>query len=504
MPTPYLNYVPWLLCAVPLVYVIASRPRGKLPPGPKPLPILGNIFNVPADAAWKVFQQWGQKYGDLIYLETLGKKMVVLNSAAAAFELLDKRSSIYSYRPKFTMANEVIGWKFSLTSMDYSEKSKKQRKYLQSYFQKGRLQDYYGIQIKEVHQLLNDFLNDPKAYRGHIRRMAAGITMMVAYGHKVESEDDEFLAIADKGVATIEAAGAIGAHIVDFVPWLRYIPDWFPGASIKNVPPGTRENLQTFISVPYERVKQRMIEGTATPCYVTKLIEETKGSDDEGVRGTAALVYSGGLDTTLSSMMTAFTMIVAHPLVQARIQAEMDLVIGRDRLPDFSDKPRLPYLQCVILEVLRWGAATPVGTPHRVSQDDEYNGYLIPADSTIMANQWAMLHDERVYPEPSTFNPDRFLNGEGRTPQNDPRDVAFGFGRRICPGKDFAENSLWITVASIFYAFKISPAVDDKGVPITIDLEYREHGVRHPKPFECDILPRNETSVDLIHAAFEA
>ena len=89
--------------------------------------------------------------------------------------------------------------------------------------------------------------------------MAAGVTMMITYGHKVKSKDDEFIAIADKGVATIEAAGAVGAHIVDFVPWLRFIPDWFPGAGIKRLPPGTRENLQAFLHVPFDGVKKRMV-----------------------------------------------------------------------------------------------------------------------------------------------------------------------------------------------------------------------------------------------------
>ncbi len=126
MATPYLAYLPWLICALPIVYAISSRPKGKLPPGPKRLPVLGNIFDIPTDEAWKVFQKWGEQYGtyrinvamapcllsslcagDVIYLETLGKKMIVLNSAAAAFELLNKRNSIYSYRPKLTMVNEV-------------------------------------------------------------------------------------------------------------------------------------------------------------------------------------------------------------------------------------------------------------------------------------------------------------------------------------------------------------------------------------------------------------
>jgi hypothetical protein len=226
--------------------------------------------------------------------------------------------------------------------------------------------------------------------------------------------------------------------------------------------------------------------------------------------------------------MTAFTMLVANPIIQARVQAELDLVVGKDRLPDFSDRPRLPYLQCVITETLRWGAATPVGVPHRTSQDDTYRGFFIPANTTILANQWcvacwrcrcrfaladqeacfrAMLHDERVYPDPGRFNPDRFLAGEGRTPQNDPREVAFGFGRRyvlfcasispvlllllavltrrhpalvyrICPGMDLAENTLWIAIASIFYAFRISSDLDAEGKPVPIDLEYKENSVR--------------------------
>ncbi|KAI0088547.1 cytochrome P450 [Irpex rosettiformis] len=506
------SYIPHLptplavaLCALPVVYAYtSSRQKKALPPGPKPLPLIGNVLDVPREAAWKVFKEWGHQYGDMIFLHTLGKPMLIVNSADIAFDLLDKRSGLYSFRPQFAMANEVIGWKFSLTSMDYSEKSKRQRKYMASYFAKARLPDYYPVQVREAHQMLNEILDDPNDYRNAIRRNAAGVTMMITYGHRVKSKDDEFIAIADKGVATIEAAGAVGAHIVDFVPWLRFIPDWFPGAGIKRLPPGTRENLQAFLHVPFDQVKKRMAAGTAIPCYTTKLLEQTKGQDDEGVLGTAALVYSGGMDTTMSAIFTAFTLIVANPLIQARIQAELDLVVGKDRLPDFSDRPRLPYLQCVISEALRWGASTPVGVPHRTSQDDVYRGYLIPKDTTILANQYAMLHDERVYPDPARFNPDRFLEGEGRTPQQDPRDIAFGFGRRICPGKDIAENTMWITIACMFYAFKITSELDKEGNPLPVDLEYEEFSVRHPKPFKAIIKPRHDTTVDLIRAGNEA
>ncbi|KAJ7110785.1 cytochrome P450 [Mycena crocata] len=474
-----------------------NRRSFPLPPGPKPLPFVGNVYDVPRTASWQVFQQWGKRYGDIIYFHTFGNPVIVLNSAAVAHDLLDKRSAIYSYRPQFPMANEVIGWKFSLTSMDYGEKSKRQRRYLQLYFQKHRMPDYYPIQLKEVHRLLNDLVDEPEAYRNHIKRMAASITMRLAYGHEVKTIEDPFIKIAEKGANTINAVGVIGTHIVDLIPWLRFIPDWCPGAGIKKLPPGTCEDLQTFLHTPFEQVKKQMAEGTAVTSYTTTLLEETEGKDDEGVLGTAALIYSGGLDTTLSALMTAFTMMVAIPDIQSRAQAEMDSVIGMDRLPNFADCEHMPYMRCIISEAFRWGATTPVGVPHRLSEDDLYNGYYLPAGSMVFANQ-AMLNDPLAYPNPSEFNPDRFLRSEGCTPQPDPRSIAFGFGRRICPGLNIAENTIWVVLASLFYAFRVSPALDSMGREIPISQEFIEGTVRHPKAFRCTIEPRRSNSVALI------
>ncbi|KAH7887275.1 cytochrome P450 [Phlebopus sp. FC_14] len=470
----------------------SNRKNLPFPPGPKPLPIVGNIYDVPSHASWKTFKDWGAKYGDIIYFHTFGRPVIVLNSAEVAHELLNKRSAIYSYRPQFAMVNEVIGWKFSLTSMDYGEKSKRQRRYMQSYFQKNRLSAGYGMQLKEAYTLLNDLIRDPDEWKKHLQRMAVSVSMMVAYGHQVKTLDDPFIGLAEKGVATIAAGGVVGVHIVDLIPWLRYIPDWLPGGSLKRVPPGTRENLQNFLHIPFNQVKKQMAEGTAVPCYVTSLLEETRGEDEEGVLGTAALIYSGGFDTTMSTLETAFSMLVVNPIIQARAQAEMDLVVGKDRFPVFADRDQMPYMRCIISEAIRWGVA------HRLSEDDYFNGYYLPANSTVIANQWAMLHDSRVYPEPERFDPDRFLDGEGRTPQQDPRDIAFGFGRRICPGKDTAENLVWSTITSIFYAFKVAPARDANGDQVPVDLEYIERTVRHLKPFKCTFTPRRANTVSLI------
>ena len=120
--------------------------------------------------------------------------------------------------------------------------------------------------------------------------------------------------------------------------------------------------------------------------------------------------------------------------------------------------------------------------PHRLVADDEYMGYHFPAGTLVIGNVWyaytvlstinnerwifrAMFHDERRYPEPDRFDPGRFLNEDGTLNMSaaDPAEAAFGFGRRICPGRHLAMASVWITAASILATFNIEKAVDEAG-----------------------------------------
>lgn len=123
------------------------------------------------------------------------------------------------------------------------------------------------------------------------------------------------------------------------------------------------------------------------------------------------------------------------------------------------------------------------GLPHLVTEEDAYNGYRIPANSIVVSNIWfvvcsnclavyltfeqfrAMLHDENVYPNPSAFDPERFLSSDGQLDPTvpDPALALFGFGRRICPGRYMGLASIWITIASLLAAFDIEKAVDIDG-----------------------------------------
>lgn len=123
---------------------------------------------------------------------------------------------------------------------------------------------------------------------------------------------------------------------------------------------------------------------------------------------------------------------ITHPEVMKKAQAEIDSVVGSDRLPTFSDRYSLPYLDCVMTEVLRMGVAVPLGLPHRLMEDDVYRGMFIPKGTLVFANVWNILRDEALYPEPFEFKPERYLveADELTVRRRDPRQYVFGYGRR--------------------------------------------------------------------------
>ena len=168
---------------------------------------------------------------------------------------------------------------------------------------------------------------------------------------------------------------------------------------------------------------------------------------------------------------------IAFPEVQRKAQAEIDAIVGRDRLPAFTDAPRLPYVQAIIRETLRYRPSVPFLIPHSATKEDWYEGMYIPKGTICMANAWHCNRDQEVFGEDADeFRPERHLdeNGEllpGPSETNQAGHVTFGFGRRICVGKDLAIESLFIDTVRILWATKLECSRDENGMDIPVDME---------------------------------
>ncbi|KAF8965868.1 cytochrome P450 [Flammula alnicola] len=519
-------------------YLIYQRTySGRIyPPGPKGWPIIGNLFDIPKALAYKTYAQWSKELGsDILYLNAAGTPIVVLNSIEAANDLFEKRSSIYSnrdffLRPHLTMASELLEGTRFIALMPYGEAWREARRLMQKHISPSDQAIYQTREVEFVRKfLLPNLLDTPQNFSEHIRNAVGASIISLAYGLPIRRLNDPWIQLAEEGMATITSGVVPGKYFVDAIPAMKYIPEWFPGATFQKEAREGRQRMRHFFNAPFQAAKQAISQGVAKSSFVSESLEAT-GSDRDSQRkqlvieNIGGMYIAGGTDSTVAGLSSFLLAMVCNPEIQYKAQKEIEKVVGTSRLPAFHDKPRMPYLAAVLKEVLRlvpfhsrdvnnqaymfkrWQPIVPQGNAHTSTQDDIYRGYYIPKGTIVIANAWAMLNDEKIYSNPSLFNPERFLrNGELDFDVPDPDEVAsFGFGRRICPGGHIGLSSFWITAASILACFNISKAVDEHGNEIHPKVEYSgKTVVAHPEPFQCTFTPRSKEAEALIHAEFD-
>ncbi|KAF9495887.1 cytochrome P450 [Pleurotus eryngii] len=494
------------LIAFALALALAGLKRWRsnglpLPPGPRGYPIIGNLLDMPSEHQWVKYHEWSKKYNsDVIYLNVLGSPIVVLNSYKAANDLLGVRSTLYSDRPMSTMLNELLGWKTLTSFLPYGHAWRARRRAFWQEFNPEHSTNHRPKQLWYSRDLLRRLLEDPKRFLHHINYTLSATIIAISYGVDVQREDDPNVERANKALVNLKEAAISGSFMVDMLPFLKYIPTWMPGAGFKAYAERMRPLTMDMREAPYEQGCSRLREGKGEPSILSRGLgghSIDSHPDAELIKDVTWVAYSGGAETSPLAISTFLAAMLLYPDVQKKGQKELDTYIGA-RLPVFEDLPHLPYIRAIMLEVLRWQSVLPLGAPHRLTMDDEYKGYSIPKGSTIFVNVWALLRDEEVYPDPDIFNPERFLKDGEIDPKTLDPIPNFGFGRRICPGRFFAMDSISISIASILSCFDIAKARDARGRDIEQDIQWEGGFTRHIIPFECAITPRSAEAAKLI------
>ncbi|KAG2040012.1 cytochrome P450 [Suillus americanus] len=442
----------------------------------------------------------GKKYGNIAHIEVMGQHIMVVNSIKTAMDILDKKSTLYSDRPILPVGGELVGWKHIMALLPDGDLFRRHRRNLHRVIgTRAAVGIYSQIEEVETRRFLKRVLTNPGQLRAHVRHTAGAIILRISHGYDVAENGDPFVDLADRATDIFSLSTAPSAFVADFIPFLVKVPEWFPGAGFKRLAREWHETVEEMISEPYKFVKDQMAAGIASQSFTSKLLgDRTLSAEDEhAVKWSAGSLYSGGADTTVSSIYSFFLAMTLFRDVQKKAQAEIDAVVGPDRLPSFADRDSLPYTEALAKEVLRWNVVVPTGIPHRVIKDDIHDEYFIPKGSLIIPNIWFMLNDPQTYANPLQFNPERFLSNDGKKPETDPRTICFGFGRRICPGLHLAEASVWMSTAMSLAVFDISKVVEN-GIEITPEVDPSSGTISHPKPFKCSIRPRSAKAVALI------
>ncbi|KZP13862.1 cytochrome P450, partial [Athelia psychrophila] len=285
------------------------------------------------------------------------------------------------------------------------------------------------------------------------------------------------------------------------------VPAWFPGAGFKRKAKEWKPYADEVLEAPFKALKDEIAISVAKPSFAQRCIQnmdpDIDTTDQERViKNTAAAMYGAGADTSVSFLATFVLAMIQYPAVQRRAQAELDSVLGPDRLPTFDDMPALPYLSAITKECHRWEVVVPVSIPHMLTEDDEYKGMFVPSGTVVIPNSWAILNDPLAYPDPSVFNPERLpKDGKIDPDVQDPQLAVFGYGRRICPGRRIANAFTWLCAGSIPASFNGEKPVTRDGMPIETKVKHCSSLVRHPEAFDCVLTPRSENTRDMIGSA---
>ncbi|KAF5019281.1 hypothetical protein F66182_8718 [Fusarium sp. NRRL 66182] len=478
-------------------YLAGLRPKN-FPPGPPTVPFLAH-----SGIRWT---EWKKSYGDVLGLKLAGRNVVILNSWRGVREyvlivpvtdktdnisLMDKRGAVYSSRlPGHIIDVASGGPGFHLLLSPYGNAWRKQRKVLQGLLSITAVDKALPVQSAEASSNLYLLLKEPKDWYNHIRRYSTAVILATVYaqrGLRFEARRvRDLYDVQDRFSFLLERTHPP----VDDFPILKYLPEFL--APWKKEAREIRRDQKALFEELYYETKAKM-EEQEMDCFMAKMIKdfEKNGLEEAIMAQIGGIFMEAGSDTTAGTLLAWVVAMAKYPEVQKKAQKELDAVCGSSRSPTPEDISELHYVRACVTETLRWRPIAPGGIPHATTEDDTYNGHFIPKDTVVIANIWAIHHDEEIYDRPEEFIPERFLNNKyGTREEPTPEDAehrrqvyTFGGGRRVCPGQHLAVNSLIINTAKMLWAFDIVP--EDPNIDVNVETAFTEGAAI--APYNCPI-----------------
>ncbi|KAK1074070.1 hypothetical protein LTR74_001317 [Friedmanniomyces endolithicus] len=493
-----------------VVYVLQPKqtqlPKGtQLPSGPPGKPLVGNLLDIPPKHSWFQFLEWSKKYGPLYSLNLAGQKHVVISTEDIANDLLRERGNLYSSRMNLPMATELLSRNLRPLLLPYGDTWRNGRKLMHNLANVSVATTYEPMQEEESIRAIRDLLRAPEKYETWFERYSAGLILRLAYSKPVVTGEEPFVRDVLAVVHTVERVAGPGAYLVDTFPILMYLPYWLApfkreGARLHNA------EITLFRNLLDEGVKVGQAQpGAENFCTTWHQNREAYDLSNDHVAYVIATLFEAGAGTTASAMASFMLAMTLHPAEFTKLQQEIDKVVGADRVPSFSDMAQLPRVRAVVKEVLRWRPVTAGGLPHMLVKDDTYEmpdgrSVFLEAGTACHPVQWSIHREAKLYPEPDEFRPERWLEPGWPTYRepltkfpNLQNYSAFGFGRRICPGLNIAERSLYILVSRVAWSCEISYQKTAAGYDIVPpSYDYVSGFNVQPKPFPFALKPRQQ------------
>ncbi|XP_040848356.1 cytochrome P450 2C5-like isoform X1 [Ochotona curzoniae] len=445
--------------------------RQKLPPGPTPLPIIGNILQMDFKDISKSLTNLSKAYGPVFTLYFGTKPTVILHGYEAVKEALVERGDEFAGRgsiPIFEKFTKRLGiamsngktWKetrrFTLMTLRNFGMGKRSIE--------DRVQEEARCLVEELRKT-NASPCDPAFILGCA---PCNVICSVIFQKRFEYSDQNFIHFLKLLHEAISIMSSPWVQVYNTFPALI---DYFPGSHNK-----VFQNMYYIQNFILEKIKEHQQSLDVNnpqdfiDCFLIKMEQEKHNKQPEftleNLKITAFDLFAGGTETTSITLRHGLLLLLKHPEVTAKVQEEIESVIGRHRSPCMQDRNRMPYTDAVIHEVQRFINLAPTNLPHAVTHDIKFRNYLIPKGTTIITSLTSVLHDDKEFPNPERFDPGHFLDKNGNFKKSD-YFMPFSTGKRMCAGEGLARMELFLFLTTILQNFKLKPLVDPKDINIT-------------------------------------
>ncbi|XP_014665418.1 PREDICTED: cytochrome P450 2J2-like [Priapulus caudatus] len=470
LDTSYVGSAALFGCVFVVLWYLWNLLRGLpagLPPGPRwcRLPVVGSLPWIDNKQMHTQLRDWAKVYGGIYHLQMGNLLAIVLHD----LNLIKKTFAMdeCSGRPdtallNYYTQNRTLGVLFSQGDV-WRENRRFTLSCLRDFgMGKFTLESKISEEVKILLEVFEHEDNvtgfDPHC---HVITSISAIICSIVFGKHYTHDDPDFrqyLSVLDEQVEYLSNGAA-----VSFLPFLGALPG-SPLTKFKN----NWDWLRTvWLEKEIEEHKQTIDANHPRDfidCYLIKMqaMENSEGKSrscmsEKQLTTLVADLFGAGTETTSNTLTWGLLYMMRYPHVQQKIQAELDDVVGRGRLPTTKDKPDLPYTHATVLEILRCSTVVPLGVLRATTQDTTLAGYDIPKHAVLIPNLWAVSHDPRYWDKPDEFRPERFLDADGKVMTNREALILFSSGTRICLGELLARAEVFLYIACVLQRFTIAP-----------------------------------------------
>ncbi|XP_002756506.4 cytochrome P450 2C18 [Callithrix jacchus] len=460
-----------LSCLLLLSLWSQSSGRGRLPSGPTPLPIIGNILQLDVKDIGKSLTNFSKVYGPEFTVYFGLKPIVVLHGYEAVKEALIDHGEEFSGRGSFPVAEKVnkgLGilfsngkrWKeirrFSLMTLRNFGMGKRSIE--------DRVQEEARCLVEELRKT-NASPCDPTFILGCA---PCNVICSIVFHKRFDYKDQRFLNLMEKFNENLRLLSSPWIQVCNNFPALI---DYLPGSHNKVL-----KNFAYVKNYVLERIKEHQESLDVNnpqdfiDCFLIKMEQEKHNQQSEftieNLIATVTDVFGAGTETTSTTLRFGLLLLLKYPEVTAKVQEEIERVAGRNRSPCMQDRSHMPYTDAVVHEIQRYIDLIPTNLPHAVTCDVKFRNYLIPKGTTIIASLTSVLHNDKEFPNPEMFDPSHFLDKSGNFKKSD-YFMPFSTGKRMCVGEGLARMELFLFLTTILQNFNLKSQVDPKDIDIT-------------------------------------